>query len=57
VKLGICAQSLVFPVLAYHTAIGNLHPLYLVPGAIDLVFSILFGVFLYSYNETKPALE
>ena len=55
--LGICAQSSVFPVLAYHTAIGNLHPLYLVPGAIDLVFSILFGVFLYSYNETKPALE
>ena len=57
VKLGICAQSSVFPVLAYHTAIGNLHPLYLVPGAIDLVFSILFGLFLYSYNETKPALE
>jgi hypothetical protein len=57
VKLGICAQSSVFPVLAYHIAIGNLHPLYLVPGAIDLVFSILFGLFLYSYNETKPALE
>src|SRR4028119_156095 len=56
VKLGICAQSSVFPVLAYHTGIGNLHPLYLVPGAIDLVFSILFGLFLYSYNETKPAL-
>ncbi len=57
VKLGICAQSLVFPVLVYHTAIGNLHPLYLIPGVIDQVYSILFGLFLYSYNETKPALE
>jgi hypothetical protein len=57
VKLGICAQSLVFPVLVYHTVIGNLHPLYLIPGVIDQVYSILFGLFLYSYNETKPALE
>ena len=57
VKLGICAQSLVFPVLVYHTAIGNLHPLYLIPGVIDQVYSILFGLFLYSYNGTKPALE
>ena len=57
VKLGICAQSSVFPVLVYHTAIGNLHPLYLIPGVIDQVYSILFGLFLYSYNETKPALE
>ena len=57
VKLGICAQSLVFPVLVYHTVIGNLHPLYLIPGVIDQVYSILFGLFLYSYNGTKPALE
>ncbi len=57
VKLGICAQSSVFPVLVYHTVIGNLHPLYLIPGVIDQVYSILFGLFLYSYNETKPALE
>ncbi len=57
VKLGICAQSSVFPVLVYHTAIGNLHPLYLIPGVIDQVYSILFGLFLYSYNGTKPALE
>ncbi len=57
VKLGICAQSSVFLVLVYHTAIGNLHPLYLVPGVIDLVFSIVFGLFLYSYNRTQPALE
>jgi hypothetical protein len=32
VKLGICAQSSVFPVLVYHTVIGNLHPLYLFVG-------------------------
>jgi hypothetical protein len=57
VKLGICAQSSVFPVLVYHTVIGNLHPLYLIPGVIDQVYSILFGLFLYSYNGTKPALE
>jgi hypothetical protein len=24
---------------------------------VDFGFSILFGLFLYSYNETKPALE
>jgi hypothetical protein len=35
----------------------NLHPLYLIPGVIDQVYSILFGLFLYSYNETQPALE
>ncbi len=57
VKLGICAQSSVFPVLVYHTAIGNLHPLYLIPGVIDQVYSILFGLFLYSYNRTQPVLE
>ncbi len=57
VKLGICAQSSVFLVLVYHTAIGNLHPLYLVPGVIEQVYSILFGLFLYSYNGTQPALE
>jgi hypothetical protein len=57
VKLGIFAQSSVFPVLAYHTAIGNLHPLYLIPGVIDLMFSILFGLFLYSYSQSQPALE
>ena len=57
VKLGICAQSSVFPVLVYYTVIGNLHPLYLIPGVIDQVYSILFGLFLYSYNGTKPALE
>ena len=57
VKLGIAAQSSVFPVLAYHTAIGNLHPLYLIPGVIDLVYSIVFGLFLYSYNRIQPVLE
>jgi hypothetical protein len=57
VKLGICAQSSVVLVLVYHTAIGNLHPLYLVPGVIDLIFSILFGLFLYSYSESQLALE
>ena len=57
VKLGIYAQSSVFVVLAYHTLVGNLHPLYLIPGVIDLVFAILFGLFLYSYTRTKPALE
>jgi hypothetical protein len=57
VKLGIFAQSSVVLVLAYHTAIGNLHPLYLIPGVIDLIFSILFGLFLYSYTQSQPALE
>jgi hypothetical protein len=57
VKLGIYAQSSVFVVLAYHTLVGKLHPLYLIPGVIDLVFAILFSLFLYSYARTKPALE
>jgi hypothetical protein len=57
VKLGIYAQYSVFGVLAYQTLIGNVHPLYLVPGVIDLIFAILFSVFLYSYAQIKPALE
>jgi hypothetical protein len=57
VRLGIYAQSSVFLVLAYHTFLGKLHPLYLIPGVIDLVFAILFSRFLYSYARTKPVLE
>ncbi|MBD1934032.1 hypothetical protein H6F79_19750 [Trichocoleus sp. FACHB-69] len=57
VKLGIFAQYSVFGVLAYQTLIGNVHPLYLIPGVIDLIFAILFSVFLYSYAQNKPALE
>jgi hypothetical protein len=54
VKLGIYAQCSVFVVLAYQTLVGNVHPLYLIPGVIDLIFAILFGLFLYSYARTKP---
>jgi hypothetical protein len=57
VKLGIYAQCSVFVVLAYQTLIGNVHPLYLIPGVIDLIFAILFGLFLYSYARTKPTFE
>jgi len=57
VKLGIYAQFSVFAVLAYHTRFGDVHPLYLISGVIDLTFAILFTVFLYSYSRTKPALE
>ncbi|MBD0390141.1 MAG: hypothetical protein ICV54_27465 [Nostoc sp. C3-bin3] len=57
VKLGIYAQCSVFVVLAYQTLVGHVHPLYLIPGVIDLVFAILFGLFLYSYARIKPALE
>jgi hypothetical protein len=59
VKFGICAQSFVFALLAYHTLVGNVHPLYLIPGIIDLIFAILYGVFLflYSTDQAEPALE
>ena len=57
IKLGIYAQSSVFVVLAYQTLVGHVHPLYLIPGVIDLIFAILFGLFLYSYARIKPALE
>ena len=57
VKLGIYAQSSVFVVLAYQTWIGNVHPFYLIPGVIDLIFAILFGLFLYSYARTKPTFD
>jgi hypothetical protein len=57
VKLGIYAQSSVFVVLAYQTLIGNVHPFYLISGVIDLIFAILFGLFLYSYARTKPTFE
>jgi len=57
VKLGIYAQFSVFTVLAYHTLFSDVHPLYLISGVTDLVFAILFSVFLYSYSRPKPALE
>lgn len=59
VKFGICAQSLVFAILAYHTMRGNIHPLYLIPGIIDLILAILYSVFLflYSYKQAELALE
>lgn len=57
IKFGVYAQFSVFFVLAYHTLIGNVHPLYLIPGIIDLVFAILFSLFLYSDARTKPAIE
>jgi hypothetical protein len=57
VKLGIYAQSSVFVVLAYQTLVGNVHPFYLIPGVIDLIFAILFGLFLYSYARTKATFE
>jgi predicted neutral ceramidase superfamily lipid hydrolase len=57
VKLGIYAQSSVFVVLAYQTLVGNVHPFYLIPGVIDLILAILFGLFLYSYAQTKPTFE
>ena len=57
IKFGIYAQTSVFVVLAYQTAIGNVHPVYLIPGVIDLTFAILFGLFLYSYARTEPAVK
>jgi hypothetical protein len=57
VKLGIYAQCSVFVVLAYQTLVGNVHPFYLIPGVIDLIFAIIFGLFLYSYARTKPTFE
>jgi hypothetical protein len=58
IKFGIGAQFLVFVLLAYHTLIGNVHPLYLIPGVIDLVFAILYSVFLflYSIHQIEPSL-
>jgi hypothetical protein len=41
VKLGIYAQSSVFVVLAYQTLVGHVHPLYLIPGVIDLIWFFL----------------
>jgi hypothetical protein len=57
VKLGLFAQSSVFVVLAYHTVVGNVHPLYIIPGVIDLIFTIPFALFLYSYARLNPSVE
>lgn len=55
IKLGIYAQYSVFIVLAYYTLIGNLHPFYLILGVIDLVFAVLFSLFLYSATFGRDA--
>ena len=59
IKLGILAQYSVFFVLAYHTFVNKLHPVYLIPGIIDLVFAILFSMFLYSFarNQRSGSIE
>lgn len=57
VKLGIFAQYSVFFVLAYHAIVGNIHPFYLVPGIIDLIFAILFTIFIYSSASPKSAMS
>jgi hemerythrin superfamily protein len=51
VKLGIYAQLSVFALLAYHTTIGHLHPFFLLSGILDLIFAILFSIFLYSNHQ------
>jgi hypothetical protein len=53
IKLGVLAQYSVFAVLAYHVLLGNLHPFFLISGVLDLVFAILFTLFLYSDNRVK----
>ncbi|BAZ13695.1 hypothetical protein NIES4071_55350 [Calothrix sp. NIES-4071] len=57
VKLGIYAQYSVFSVLAYHTVVGNIHPFYLMPGVIDLIFAILFTIFVYSSASPKSPMS
>jgi hemerythrin superfamily protein len=57
IKLGILAQYSVFAVLAYHTLLGTLHPFYLVSGVIDLVFAVLFSLFIYSESRSPNAVE
>ena len=57
IKFGIYAQTSVFVVLAYQTTISHVHPIYLIPGIIDLTFAILFGVFLYSYARKQPTVK
>ncbi|RUT02019.1 hypothetical protein DSM106972_060940 [Dulcicalothrix desertica PCC 7102] len=57
VKLGIYAQYSVFSILAYHTIVGNIHPFYLLPGVINLIFAILFTIFVYSSASPKSAIS
>lgn len=57
VKLGIYAQYSVFAILAYHTLIGSLHPFYLISGVLDLIFAILFSLFLYSQHGSREASQ
>ncbi|MBD1913967.1 MULTISPECIES: hypothetical protein [unclassified Leptolyngbya] len=54
IKFGVCVQTFVFVVLAYHTFAGNIHPLYFTPGIIDLIFAILYSVFLVQYSQNSP---
>ncbi|MBD2459551.1 hemerythrin domain-containing protein [Oscillatoria sp. FACHB-1407] len=55
VKLGIYAQFSVFTLLAYHTLIGHLHPFYLLSGILDLIFAILFSLFLYFHYKSHES--
>lgn len=52
-NLGILIPFSVFAILAYYTLFGSLHPLYLVSGVFDLIFAVLFSLFLYSSHQAK----
>ena len=52
VKFGVYAQSSVFVVLAYHTLVGNVHPLYLIPFSLVCFYTLTLGLNQFWSNQS-----
>ncbi len=51
VRMGIIGKILVFLLFLFHSLFGNLHPLFIAAGAVDLVFAVLFIEFIISSKK------
>ena len=56
VKMGIIGKIMVFVLLLWAGLTREINMAFIVPGAVDLVFSILFIEFLLQYKKTGDSL-
>lgn len=57
VWLGIVGKVMVFAGLAWAGLTGQINPVLVIPGVVDLVFAVLFGEFLKTFHENVRATD
>lgn len=53
--IGVLGQAAVFVIVTYYFLQGHVHWLYLGPAIVDLVFSVLFGMFLLQRIDRRSS--